>query len=74
MDAKTEYSAVKNSYEKSVGKVDRTRLIIDNYESKYLSDNEVVKQIKAQNSNYEGFDWVSMINKQGVFIDVIKKN
>ena len=74
MQATSEYSAVKNSYEKSVGKIGLKRLIIDNYEAKYLSDEDVMKQIKKQNSNFEGFEWVSMINKQGTLVDVIKKN
>ena len=73
MKARSEYSAVKNSYEKSVGKIGLKRLIIDNYETSSLSDKEIAKQIKEQNSKYEGFDWVSMINKQGTLIDVVKK-
>ena len=74
MEARSAHSAVKNAYEKTVGKTGVKRLIIDNYETKYLTDKNMIKEIREQNETFSQFTWVSMINKDGTLIDVIKKN
>ena len=72
IEAKSEWSAVKNAYENSLGKIGVKRLLIDVYEDPFLSDEKVFQQIREQQSKYKQFNWVSMINHDGVLIDVVK--
>ncbi len=50
-------------------------MVIDNYESQYLSDNEIVKAIKelSKKSEYvEVSKWVSLLGKDGQIKDIVR--
>ncbi|WP_177168532.1 hypothetical protein [Denitrobacterium detoxificans] len=52
------------------------RLVIDNYESLHITDSDLCAAIRGliKNEEYAAeFDWVTILDKSGNLIDVIRK-
>lgn len=77
LTSKNARGAVKNYFENSINKKNLKRLVIDNYESSYLSDKEIINAIVelSEKPEYiEVFKRVSILKKDGKLLDVINRN
>lgn len=77
LTSKNAYGAVKNYFENSLKKKNLKRMVIDNTQSKYLSDSEIEKAIAelSKLERYRGVSkWVSLLRKEdNQLIDVIRR-
>lgn len=76
LTSRNAHGAVKNYFNKSLGKQGMRRLVIDNCESLYISDSELkqaINDLTSNNEYREAFTWVSIIDKSGRLVDVIRK-
>ncbi len=77
LTSKNAYGAVKNYFENSINKKNLKRLVIDNYESLYLSDKEIINAIVELSEKPEYIDVfkrISVLKKDGNILDVINRN
>lgn len=77
LTSKNAYGAVKNYFENSMKKKNLKRMVIDNYESEYLSDTDVMSAIKKLSEKPEYAEvsrWVSILGKDGKLLDVVRRN
>ena len=76
LTSRNAHGAVKNYFDKSIGKKGMKRLVIDNYESLHITDSDLCAAIRdlIKNEEYAAeFDWVTILDKSGNLIDVIRK-
>lgn len=74
LTSRNAHGTVKNYFDKSIGKKGMKRLVIDNYESLYITDLCAVILDLIENEEYAAeFDWVTILDKSGNLIDVIRK-